>query len=343
VQQVASPLFREILRGPENTNGFKLNYLQDLAKTGRILKVTVKKPPILPKGSKEVLLAHFGPGYKDHIEDTFRYWEDQLIVHDISRGIDGKLKGKGIKQGLAIVSAPGLALMEHEPGAVTDLKIKLKEIYSMQELKVVDFKRYVPNMQSLLNPYLPIPIENVLVYGTWSRPAIVNEDIYNPVSRFNVSLVKGTVDKFTIEDKEKTGFWHTDITDEVQKKLTASGEKNGHVVITTPHTTVSIIAMYPHDIKPLEKHLAELAKSDPTLYYHNIKDKNGKLELDEEKEPFGDSNGESHVKASLTGSYDVVPYKDGKLQLKDGKRIFHIDYDTLEPRKRHVVVTFVNQ
>ncbi len=272
---------------------------------------------------------------------------DQHIVGNAGRAFDQAIKKKamkltGLRDGLAIISGTGLAFTEHEHGSARDLKKALKATLMKIHEASMDG---VNSINSILPSFLPIPfLDSKLGYGNWGRPSPVDENIDEPNFYLPASIIKAKAIKlFEVADKVEPGFWSSDITEKVQAKVTESGMPNGYAVVTTFHTTVGITKTRPSDIPALLSDLEVVAPFSADQYYHNKLEERGRLKCDQEGEPLGDGNGWSHVVASLTGSYTVAKVVDGRLELADGERIMHFDYDTLEPRGRNVAVTMIEQ
>lgn len=271
-------------------------------------------------------------------------------IFDISRQIDSCVKNYSTKDtGLVIVSVDhtkdmALAFMEFENNAAIDLHNHLKSVAG--RINKAKHGKTV-NISHILSQYLPLPFQGKqLNYGTWGRPALINNDPHfmNPSrsARCNVMvhIVDAYVETFDIRDKKGPGFYTSDITDMVQKVAAKSGKKNGIVVVTTQHTTVGITTTKPEDVKKIQGTLMNIAPTGRALYKHNKIDRKGNLKKDKNGLPLGDGNGQSHVQASLIGSFTAVHIKNGKLDI-GRRRIYSMDCDVLPPRKRRIVVSVV--
>lgn len=110
-----------------------------------------------------------------------------------------------------------------------------------------------------------------------------------------------------------------DITDRVRTVVKESGIKNGICIISTRHTTSSIIINenergLKNDILDMLENLIPENKS----YAHNQID----------------NNAHAHLRAVLLGMNEIVPIEDGHLVLGTWQSIFFVELDG--PRKRSV-------
>lgn len=113
-----------------------------------------------------------------------------------------------------------------------------------------------------------------------------------------------------------------DITKEVEEFVAESGIKEGLCNIYVPHATAAVTIN---------------ENADPEIEY-DINDLLSKLV------PPGvhrhdkiDNNGDAHIKASIVGSSETIPIKNGKLMLGTWQDVFITDFDG--PRDRKVVLT----
>jgi thiamine phosphate synthase YjbQ (UPF0047 family) len=321
----------------------KIGYVDGLFERGSKMIVEGEKPEITPKHVFEASLAACRS--EEERARTIRVNErllDQRIVVNIGPDLDQTIKNYATHpDGVAILKGPGFAFMEHEHGSARDLKKAVKR--TLELVKESGTNGHGP-MSTMLTPVLPLPFQGFkLNYGTWGRPAFIDENIDTTKFQLNLSIVKvNSIERFIINEKPKSGFYTSDITDRVQEKVTKSGLQEGFALVTSFHTTVGIIKMNPADVPQLHKDLLKVAPEDPSFYYHNKVETKGVLKLRSDGKHLGDGNGMSHVHASLIGFYTMVPVKDGKLVL-DGERILHHDCDTLPPRERGIAVTTIEK
>jgi secondary thiamine-phosphate synthase enzyme len=109
-----------------------------------------------------------------------------------------------------------------------------------------------------------------------------------------------------------------EFTDEVQQKLTESGEQEGIVVLYVQHTTAGLTVNenadpdVPHDMLHA---LRTLIPQHGMGFRH------------------GEENSDAHIKASIVGSSVTVPFKDGELLLGRWQGIFLCEFDGARERK----------
>ena len=124
----------------------------------------------------------------------------------------------------------------------------------------------------------------------------------------------------------KTRIELIDITDRVRALVKESGIKDGICVISTRHTTSSIIVNENErglrtDILDMLKEIVPENKS----YAHNSID----------------NNADSHLRAALLGMSETIPIEDGHLVLGTWQSIFFVELDG--PRDRSVNVTIIKK
>ena len=117
-----------------------------------------------------------------------------------------------------------------------------------------------------------------------------------------------------------------DITDRVRALVKESGIKDGICVISTRHTTSSIIVNENErglrtDILDMLKEIVPENKS----YAHNSID----------------NNADSHLRATLLGMSETIPIEDGHIVLGTWQSIFFVELDG--PRDRSVNVTIIKK
>jgi secondary thiamine-phosphate synthase enzyme len=141
--------------------------------------------------------------------------------------------------------------------------------------------------------------------------------------------VKVTTKKFELETNKQ--FDAIDVTEHILEVVSASGIKNGSVLVFAPHTTAAIKINHnePLLIQDLMKMLHRLVPVDIN-YAHDI------FEIRENVAPGERSNGHAHVKAFLLGSSETVPVMDGGLMLSERQSVFFVELDG--GRKRSFVV-----
>jgi secondary thiamine-phosphate synthase enzyme len=120
-----------------------------------------------------------------------------------------------------------------------------------------------------------------------------------------------------------------DITDEVRRKVTGCGLKNGIVTLFSPSstsalTTIEFESGAVHDLQALFDRLVP-----PDIdYRHNQR--------------WGDGNGHSHVRHALLGPSLTVPFVEGRLTLGTWQQIVFVDFD-VRARSRSLVVQIMGE
>src|SRR5215471_4350781 len=109
-----------------------------------------------------------------------------------------------------------------------------------------------------------------------------------------------------------------EFTDEVQRQLTASGAKEGVVILYVQHTTAGLTVNEnadPDVPRDLLHALRTLIPQHGMGFRH------------------GEENSDAHIKASIVGSSVTVPFKDGELLLGRWQGIFLCEFDGGRERK----------
>lgn len=127
---------------------------------------------------------------------------------------------------------------------------------------------------------------------------------------------------FILNTKGNTSL--TDITGQVQNKLTASGLVEGNVLIFVSGSTAGITTI---EYEP------GLLKDYPA-FFEKIIPSNQRYHHDD---TWHDGNGHAHVRASLQGASFTVPFSRKRLLLGTWQQIVLIDFDN-RPRQREIIV-----
>lgn len=129
-------------------------------------------------------------------------------------------------------------------------------------------------------------------------------------------------------DKPEQDLCVTNITALINKEIEKSGIKEGAVVVFTPGSTaaVSTIEYEPNLLSDLGKLLERITPTDME-YAHN--------------RTWGESNGKSHLRASLFSASIIVPFTGGKMILGEWQQLVVMDFDT-RMRKRDLVVQILS-
>ncbi len=137
----------------------------------------------------------------------------------------------------------------------------------------------------------------------------------------NCSAVAATWPVVAVETKSRTHI--KDITREVAGAVKQSGVENGLCYLYVPHTTAGIL----------------INESDDPDVARDIGETLDHLVPRDAKYRHYEGNADSHVKASLVGSSEIVPIEGGKLGLGRWQGIFFCEFDG--PRQRQVKVRIV--
>jgi secondary thiamine-phosphate synthase enzyme len=119
-----------------------------------------------------------------------------------------------------------------------------------------------------------------------------------------------------------------DITPKVTRALEEACFTEGHVILFSIGSTagLSTIEYEPglvhQDVSSMFDKFAPYGHH----YQHNM--------------TWGDDNGASHLRSTLTGSSLTIPFKEGKLLLGTWQQIAYFDFDT-RPRSRKVVIQMI--
>jgi secondary thiamine-phosphate synthase enzyme len=110
------------------------------------------------------------------------------------------------------------------------------------------------------------------------------------------------------------------ITRDVTEAVSASGVKEGVAIVYCPHTTGAIT-------------IQEAADPDVAV---DISNTLTTIVPYEGNYRHAEGNSDSHLKAALVGSSDMIPIEDGRLRLGTWQGIFFCEFDG--PRDRKVLV-----
>lgn len=120
-----------------------------------------------------------------------------------------------------------------------------------------------------------------------------------------------------------------DITSQVEKHLADSGVKNGSVNLFVTGSTAGITTIEnEHGLLSDFKEMWERVIPRNMSYKHDS--------------AWDESNGYSHVRASLLGASLVIPFSNGALATGTWQQIVLIDFD-IRPRSRKVVVQIMGE
>ena len=114
-----------------------------------------------------------------------------------------------------------------------------------------------------------------------------------------------------------------DITDQVQKKVSASGVRQGLVHVFSLHTTAAITIN---------------ENADPAVERDIIAAMNRHIPWEDDYAHM-EGNSAAHIKVSLFGPSETVPLEDGKLVLGTWQSLFFCEFDG--PRSRTVNIQII--
>ena len=136
-----------------------------------------------------------------------------------------------------------------------------------------------------------------------------------------MSLVASAVKTDMLVVRSRKRAEAVEITDRVQQVVRESGIETGLCQVYTPHTTAGVFINENADPDALTDILNTLEALVPweNGYRH------------------AEGNAAAHIKASLVGTSQSVPVRNGRLALGRWQGIFLADFDG--PRERHIQVT----
>jgi len=117
-----------------------------------------------------------------------------------------------------------------------------------------------------------------------------------------------------------------DITGEVKKIAKKSAVKDGICWVYTPHATCALMIN---------------ENWDPNIMLDIIDSLNELVPSGKWRHDKVDSNGASHIKASIIGPSEIVPVKNGELLLGKWQDIMLADFDG--PRERKILVDVIKK
>ena len=133
--------------------------------------------------------------------------------------------------------------------------------------------------------------------------------------------------KVNINTKGNEDF--VNITRQLVKLCDSSGLENGIMTVFISGSTAGITTFEyePGLIRDLKEFYDKMAPTN--VHYHH-------------DETWGDANGFSHVRATLTGPSMVIPFEKGKLLLGTWQQVVLVEFDN-RPRSREVVVQLMGE
>jgi len=126
---------------------------------------------------------------------------------------------------------------------------------------------------------------------------------------------------FEVQTRERVVF--VDITTQVATEATASGVRDGVVVVYVPHTTAAVT---------INENADPSVRADMKLALERLVPRDLAFTHLE-------GNADAHVKATLVGSSVTVPLANGTMQLGTWQGVYFAEFDG--PRRRRVLVSVI--
>lgn len=126
---------------------------------------------------------------------------------------------------------------------------------------------------------------------------------------------------YTLKVRSQAREELVEFTDQVQEKLTESGERDGGVILYVQHTTAGLTINENADPDVPRDMLHALRTLIPQ---HGMGFRHG------------EENSDAHIKTSLVGTSLTVPFQKGRLLLGRWQGIFLCEFDG--GRERHVIM-----
>jgi secondary thiamine-phosphate synthase enzyme len=132
-------------------------------------------------------------------------------------------------------------------------------------------------------------------------------------------------DYLWFETKQRTEFIR--ITDEVAAIVSASGVREGMVLISAMHITAGVYVNDWEDglIHDFREWLEKLAPSGRAYHHHQT----------------GEDNADAHLKRTIMGQQVILPITKGRLDLGPWEQVFYAEFDG--QRKKRVVVKVMGE
>jgi len=139
--------------------------------------------------------------------------------------------------------------------------------------------------------------------------------------------MKVTSERINVNTKGNGDF--INISNQLFSIIQRSGIENGIVTVFVSGSTAGITTFEyePGLIRDLKEFYDKIAP--PGVHYHH-------------DETWGDANGFSHVRATLTGPSLVIPFEKGKPLLGTWQQVVVVEFDN-RPRSRDIVVQMMGE
>jgi secondary thiamine-phosphate synthase enzyme len=163
------------------------------------------------------------------------------------------------------------------------------------------------------------------------------------------------VHRSTIDVQSEARVTFHDVTSEVTAELAKSEISDGIAVVSSPHTTCSVILQEEsHDttylgVEYLMQDLVDVLKrvipdcSAEGQYLHPGPEHIAGAVRERSEEPWWSLNVDGHLRSVILGRSESVPIADGQLVLGEFGRIYFADFDQMRARRRTVHVTLVGE
>jgi secondary thiamine-phosphate synthase enzyme len=137
--------------------------------------------------------------------------------------------------------------------------------------------------------------------------------------------MKILTEKLTVNTKGNCDI--VNITDEVQAFISKQNMREGNVTVFAVGSTASIstVEYEPGLRKDIPQILDKLIPSKQK-YFHN--------------DTWGDNNGHAHIRSTLFGCSQTIPFTNGELLLGTWQQIILLDFDD-RPRVRKIVLQII--
>lgn len=161
-------------------------------------------------------------------------------------------------------------------------------------------------------------------------------------------------EKLTLTSVSQRPTYH-EITDKVREAIKKSGINDGICVVTTPHTTCSVIfEEYSHDVNyygeeflqidlnNIMDKLVPVCKTEGQ-YYHPGPEHAKFAEVDMNAHRMYTLNTDAHLRASFFGNSQTFAVNDGRLEVGLVGYIYFVDWDQQRVRDRTCFVQIIGK
>ncbi|NLZ75398.1 MAG: YjbQ family protein [Erysipelotrichia bacterium] len=161
-------------------------------------------------------------------------------------------------------------------------------------------------------------------------------------------------EKLTLTSVSQRPTYH-EITDKVREAIKKSGINDGICVVTTPHTTCSVIfEEYSHDVNYYGEEFLQIDLNNvmdklvPVCktegqYYHPGPEHAKFAEVDMNAHRMYTLNTDAHLRASFFGNSQTFAVNDGRLEVGLVGYIYFVDWDQQRVRDRTCFVQIIGK